>query len=340
MKKTIFVIGAGAGYDINMPLGNELLESIKYLVGSTDSSHIEGFYRDTFEEALPLIEEYIDMSAIPRARRAIYEGLFLAKSIDNFIHSQERDRQIERVSKLAIVHSILHSESRCKLANHVSSDGLFEAVDSTWLKRLYQTLTADQPFDGLRGRFEQIAIVNFNYDRCIEYYIFQALQSSYRKPDQETAELIKSLRIYHPYGQVGFLSWQQGDLFARFGQHEDPNLLAHLSKNIKTFNEVINKDDEEYCSLVRAMRQAQHVVFLGFHYHKQNLKLLGYDGETVKSGEDRTHFGTALGISTPNVEMIVDELNKVKFSNAKVSSYLRDDLDCNGLLNEYSWHLE
>ena len=59
--------------------------------------------------------------------------------------------------------------------------------------------------------FKHLTIVNFNYDRCVEHFLFHAMQAWSLKDEREIAELMKGLNIYHPYGSVGDLPWQSGD---------------------------------------------------------------------------------------------------------------------------------
>ena len=88
--------------------------------------------------------------------------------------------------------------------------------------------------------------------------------------------LFESLKIFHPYGVVGLLSWQRSQTKPRvdFGgsSYGEDDLLG-LIEGIKTYHESIKEGDELF-SMREELWKAQQVIFLGFHFHKQNMDLL------------------------------------------------------------------
>ncbi len=61
--------------------------------------------------------------------------------------------------------------------------------------------------DCLEKRFKSISLIIFNYDRCVEYFLYFALQDCCRITSEESAQLVNEISIYHSYGDVGELYW-------------------------------------------------------------------------------------------------------------------------------------
>jgi hypothetical protein len=62
--------------------------------------------------------------------------------------------------------------------------------------------------EGLRDRLANLVLIIFNYDRCIEHYLFHSLVNYHEMSREQAAELMAGVRIYHPYGKVGNLPWE------------------------------------------------------------------------------------------------------------------------------------
>src|SRR6476469_6333049 len=88
--------------------------------------------------------------------------------------------------------------------------------------------------DELPGIFDNLTLIVFNYDRCIEAYFPRALEAYYGISRAEANEVFSRLEIIHPYGLTGGLS-PSGELSAEFGS-TDVNLLE-VAQSIKTFSE-------------------------------------------------------------------------------------------------------
>jgi hypothetical protein len=150
-------------------------------------------------------------------------------------------------AKLAIVHTILHYEKHSAIfIDETKSPQDFHGrpkVMTSWFAGLMFLLT-----EGIRknvdldGIFDSVAFVNFNYDRCLEQFLWLALQQLYLITEDKAGELVKGLTIIHPYGVVGRLRWQ-GGLRIPFGHKLDAQTLVAAADNIRTFNEQV--EDEE-----------------------------------------------------------------------------------------------
>jgi hypothetical protein len=149
--------------------------------------------------------------------------------------------------------------------------------------------------------------VVFNYDRCLQYFMYHAAQAYYRLDQDRAGTLINGIHFYHPYGSVGWLPWQRkNEDVVDYGGEVTAGQLLALSNRIKTFTE--STAENVIDPIRRAVNAAQRIVFLGFAYHDQNVRLLWPDTMTVTSSEKR-YFGTAHGISESDVDILLKEIS-------------------------------
>jgi hypothetical protein len=80
------------------------------------------------------------------------------------------------------------------------------SVLESWLVEFFDVLQAEViASENRKDVFKNLTIINFNYDRRIEQFLLYALRDLFRIDSREAAELMRTLRIYHPYGVVGSL---------------------------------------------------------------------------------------------------------------------------------------
>jgi hypothetical protein len=111
----------------------------------------------------------------------------------------------------------------------------------------------------------------FNYDRTVEHYLYWALQQL-GISTTEAAEGVARLKIIRPYGSIGQLEWQ-GRSGLSFGGNNNPIVASEIANNIRTFTEQI-QEETVHSSIEEALENAIIVVYLGFGFHQQNLRLL------------------------------------------------------------------
>jgi hypothetical protein len=186
-KQTVFVIGAGAGFDVDMPLGSKLASEIaedtyfrfeaKQLIGGNE--RVWTASRNMANAA------GIDNNATLAAGRMITTGIAYAQSIDNYVHTHSDKEAVKIVAKNAIVHRIVEAErnsSLCIDQAHVEF-GRFKDEDKvrgSWLQAFFSTLQDGViEASNIENIFDNLSIINFNYDRCIEHFLFQAMQRLY-----------------------------------------------------------------------------------------------------------------------------------------------------------------
>jgi SIR2-like domain len=185
--------------------------------------------------------------------------------------------------------------------------------------------------------FKQLSIINFNYDRCIEQFFFYALQNLYQMNEGQAAELLNAnLRIYHPYGSLGVLPWQvrNNENSVPFGGSEYGDDLNLIADEIKTFNEQL-EDDGLVKKLGEEISQAERIVFLGFHFHPQNMQLLA-SSKPARGGTVEI-FATALQRSKADLNIIDSQIREMLNERAgSWNIHLHSDMDCVALFKEYA----
>ena len=278
-KKTVFIIGAGAGVEINMPVGSQLGRTIadKTYIRHKDygAELTSGDY--AVSNALKRITRArgLDYNAWRAEACAIREGIFETRSIDAYLNTHKDNEAVKIAGKLAIVQSILEAEKECDL--HRESRGDWRdgsKVASSWLPELFYIMQDGVgKTDDIRKIFSNLAFITFNYDRCLEHYLYYTIMGLYRLNEQDAADIMASLEIYRPYGQVGSLDWERkGKTKVAFGG-KAYEAIEELAEEIKTFNEQI--EDQVILQKIRGtINTAARIVFLGFHYHKQNMDLM------------------------------------------------------------------
>lgn len=340
-KKLTIVVGAGASKEIGLPTGAELKNRIARLLD------IRFDWRDQQSGDYKIAQALRLAVRLPDGRSSsindhlesawrIRDAMPQAISIDNFIDVHPGDEKIELCGKLAIVKSILDAERSsliyAKPGPRETID--FDTADGCWLSALMRLITDRCTADALPARFASLSFVIFNYDRCIEHFLFHALQNFYKLPEGRAAELLKNVSFFHPYGAVGRLPWQGENSVAGFGADVGAEVLLNNARQIKTFTEGTDPESSEIVEIRKAVRDCETLLFLGFAYHRLNMDLL-----TPPRGVRRTkpirNFGTAIGISDYDCKAISGEICVIRDCNPG-DTVLRNDKASKDIFSEYT----
>ena len=325
--KTVFVIGAGASKEANLPTGVELKSQIAQLL---DIQFGRGGYQQETGDFIisNALEEHVknadgrrgDINPYLYEAWHIRDALPLAISIDNFIDSQSGNDRLALCGKLAIVRAILEAEENSLLyfkKEQADSNINFIKLDQTWYLPFFQLLTENCGKDDLKKRFHSITLIIFNYDRCIEHFIFYPLQRYYKLDRDEAADITKSINIYHPYGRTGSLPWYNQEDAIDFGAVPNPKQLLKLAQGIKTFTEGTDPESSEIKEIRNHLSTMDKLVFLGFAFHKLNMQLIKPEDYEDIHISAPTCYATTLGISKSDEEVIRVEINELLDSDIK-----------------------
>jgi hypothetical protein len=342
-KTLVLVVGAGASKEVNLPVGAELRTKI---ASALDIRYDDGYRRSSGDSAID--DAYRVLASRADAHRAdinsflhsswrIRDAMPQAISIDNFIDSHRNDGLIAICGKLAIARCILAAEAESALFVNRRDPNVrinFAGVEGTWFNAFFQLLTENCQETEIDQRLAQVAIVSFNYDRCIAHYLHGALQNYYGITSERAAQAMSNLQIFHPYGSVGQLPWQGQRDGVDYGSNPGGQNLVRISEGIRTFTEGIDPDHSSVVEIRRTLENAQRIAFLGFAFHRLNLQLLFpglADGQQVKN---RPTYATGHGISNADGQEIRNELSALG-AVFQERFYFRNDLTCDKLFREF-----
>lgn len=332
----VFVVGAGASVDFKFPMGEQLKDQIAHKLDIRFNSHdllsgdrqvVEALRVLARRDGLQSINPYL-LSA-----RSIAAAMPQAISIDNFLHTHADEADLVLLGKIAIASSILDAERASTIYLKPEDRSFdFTKTKNVWHNTFCKILTENVQRSSIHDLFENVSFITFNYDRCIEHYLSHWL-SNYMRISLEEAEFAMStLTIFHPYGQVGRLPWQQSpDVKVRFGGEVNASDLVAVSEQIRTFTERV--ESGSVAPMRERIAAADIVVYLGFSYGRMNLDLLEID----TMGPGKRVVGTAFNISEPNKLAIKNQLYRTLSGPAGSLVHSCDlvHMTCNDLLNGY-----
>ncbi|WP_188710081.1 hypothetical protein [Novosphingobium marinum] len=276
--KTTFIVGAGASTELQFPGGPELLSRI------AQGYDFSRFGTELQTRDSTLLAQYVakagerlnkSQNDLLAAAERIRISSKLGTSIHSIIEQHNSDRLIPTLGKIAIAHFICQAEARSLLREKPRMRGdLPVQGQDYWLFYFAQLLTSGVPRTKVDRIFDDVTIINFNWDRTIEHFMPFALEMAFGMPIAEAQQLVAAkLKILRPYGSVGRLQWQSGDAPQVDWGTEKPWNIHNLPTQIFTASERAND-----VGLLREIRQtvtyAKRLVFLGFAFHPQNMELL------------------------------------------------------------------
>lgn len=304
-SKTVFVLGAGASYEVNLPVGAGLAEIISKKV-NVQFSRGGQFVENGGD--IPLYERLRrrfgqEVGEYQRAGWVIRDGLPFANSIDDFLDRHAKDERVVLYGKLAIVASILEAERNSYIFTSPSTrrdGGFVDKTKNTWYVRLLKLLGVGVSVEHVDKLFGNSAFIDFNYDRCLPQFLFEAIQPLYRLDEQRAREVVETAKILHPYGSLGD---SLGSKPVQFGAPDGAIDLFEVAERIRLYTEQVKEHDEVIDQIRQTMEEAERIVFLGFGYHRQNLDII-----MPNKGRASSILGTAHNISEEDCEVLQEWL--------------------------------
>lgn len=312
--RTVFVVGAGASFELDLPVGEGLKQWIVDAL-KLDPNHYDQHFADPHVNAAvlsyvmehePSQQRYV-LERFENASSVISKALPFALSIDQYLDSQRANPEIVQLGKIGIASSILQAEYQSKIGTSKGKQALsirdisFQRdFVTSWHYKLVQLLTAGRPKEDAHRVFDDVAFIVFNYDRCLEQYFKLAL-TAYYDDAALVDQAMRSLRVVHPYGQVGAMPWQDGVMVPFGGKAE--GRLRNVADEILTFTEsarsgVVN-------DVKQMVEGAESIVLMGFGYLPQNIDLL-----TVRAPSNAMRvFNTSFGISDSDKQFVDDDIS-------------------------------
>jgi len=294
--RTVFVIGAGANTEIDMPSGKDLKQEIaehldfKQIAKGGVSGNMNVY--NAMKKYFGINNEH----QVFNIAATISEAMPQSISIDNFLDAHRNEPNINIGGKLAIVASILYAESKCHF-KYINLYNLWDNIlTDTWYPLFFQKISEKCDINEFIERLKNISFIIFNYDRCFEFYMRYAIDSYY-KTGERSINVVNQMNIIHPYGVVGDFPKTP------FGKSLSPSELIEHCKNIRTFTEESEETRKERASVKQLIDRANRIIFLGFAYHQTNLDLLFDINKPIpktavlKPTDKIECYGTGKGIS-------------------------------------------
>jgi hypothetical protein len=339
MKRTVLVLGAGASVDFGLPTGEALTKSVEakltYEFGNSDRATRgdELIYAQSLRKYQgSASQEFFE------AARTLSTSVSYSRSIDDALFKFGHNNLVIEAGKVAIVSTILDAENKSWLNRlshpQVTARSLIRERDTLWILKLLRLIQSKTRVSEANSVFDNLSIINFNYDRCIEHFLMHALQFAFSIGKSQSIEILTKLNIIHPYGTIGVLPWTglSGPM-VNFGQNPAQVNMFEISANIRTFTE--QQDDSVEMRLAKHLISiAEQIVFVGFGYHQQNVEFLSPTHVYPNVGI----YGTAFLTSSPDREHFTRLINEyiTKTRGALIPFSLTD---CSTFIGEYGLSL-
>lgn len=243
-KRTVLVLGTGASVPYGFPTGRTLLLDAATEFGSGDPQFLELLGKININPGLAG-----EFSHLLRQS--------MQPSIDAFV---EQRPEYLNVGKAAIAIGLIPHELPKILE--------MRKAQLQWYEYLFHQLG---PSVG-DIQNSQLSIVTFNYDRSLEYFLFQAFTRAFPLDRVGTLELLSSIPIIHVHGILAEPKFQ-----SNYGRDYSPSLdlkavRAAIGGIVIPGAETV--DDQAFDQARGLISQAESICFLGFGFHSANLARL------------------------------------------------------------------
>lgn len=333
-SKTTLIVGAGASAEAGLPIGSELKIVIAKKLGYRSGEGIGLDYRYGDQQIYEILRRTYqrEINDYIKACINISSGVVLSSSIDNFIDTHKHDQSITICGKIAIARTILEAEKGCKLyinPSNIYNKLNFSEISNTWYTKFYEWLVQGVDKSNLEQIFENLTVISFNYDRCIQHFLTHAISTNFIISVDAAKEIVKKLRIFFPYGSVGPYLPTAGSSIG-FGADALPN-INNILDGLKTYTEQI-EDSTTLTEFRNAIAESETLIFLGNQYHDTNINLIC--GGIHKENKSKKVFATRKGIeSNSDLDIVKIKLEKLNYRQGLNSFFFSET--CNDLFREY-----
>jgi hypothetical protein len=306
-RPIVFVVGAGASKEFGLPDGYHLSTNIAKSLDFDRRGAVGAGDRGLFDMIGMRFKE--QSGEYLQAAAALVDRLPKFPSIDEALHWYSSSPQIIELGRAAIVYEVLAAERNSKLYDSVTSPIIKpHSYEDAWLSFFLTMAMGGVKREEAQTAFENVTMINFNYDRTVEYFLFSKLQTDFDLTEKEAAASISSLHMIRPYGSVGPLQFQHAEGAVPFGAQIGVNhdQLFSLATNISTYTET-QAGSATKAAIQHSVDTAGLFVILGFGFHEQNLQLL-----TGRAPSIRRHLvATAVNVDQHNFGALKTRLGHV-----------------------------
>jgi hypothetical protein len=307
-SNTVFVVGAGASAEAEMPLGTALTAEIaKLLSFEIEFGHdLKRGDHVVYQAIRRLVQDHgWGANQFIGSGRSVAEAMDLALSIDTFLESHGHNREFVKLGKLGIVRAISLAEngSLMRSGKYGQTPFRISALADTWYYSLARQLFTGVPANNPESAFNNVSFIVFNYDRCLQTFLIRAAENYFRLSRPEAETLIGRVRVVHPYGTIGS-PFSGSENFVPFGSQDFD--INPVSDRIRTFSEACDQS----VTIKNWLFNADTVIFLGFGFHDQNVALLDISEHVEPDrGPLRRVFATTKGMSKSDEQVVVNRIS-------------------------------
>lgn len=313
VRKTVFVLGAGASIPYGFPSGQDLRYQL-----CTETLK-PGDPRHAILMRMRFKYELVEQFRIALARS-------WASSIDMFLATRETFMD---VGKAAIALTI---------ATYEVNNALFFADPKVdWFRYLWKHLHAREAAKFPASKY---AFVTFNYDRSLEHSLSEGISNAYRESIDQASEIMPE--IVHVYGSLGKYPYDSVSVVipeddeGKFREFATPNSESTTRWSMDSIKIMTEKQPDS--RFVRRAREllsnAKQIIFLGFGFDEDNCKLLQlFQGPDCCIKHDRCSVrGTGFGLTEEEADSIQRRFpQRHGYNTLKLS---QPDVDCLGFLRK------
>jgi len=318
--ETLFILGAGASRPYNYPTGKELrrliyenfTEDYKAIATKekSNNTYIDSEIDDEIESAPEFVDKFFKSST---------------PSIDLFL---SRNPSFSNIGKKAIALNILKAERASFFREKVDQN-------QDWYSYLYHRMTENMTKpDGYKQVGQnKISIITFNYDRSLEFFLYESLTNSFEESSRlgQFYDTLLPFPIQHVYGKIAPLPYQKEPVFSIY-HAADPN-FTNLQNTYNNIRVIYERTDENLKGIREQISNAKRIFFLGFGFAKENLEAL--DIPNLLTGEHEI-YGTALGMTAKEIFEVRSLLNQnFKIKNPALTNPIIKNMNCYEILREY-----
>lgn len=272
------VIGPGAGLEIELPDKRELLTKMAAgfdfaRLGSELQTRDMVLLVRYFENVASLIGT--TEGKLREGGQAIRTAARVGHSVDAVLEQHSHDPAVMVAGKLALIFYVLQGESRSPLMREPRDpEDLPLRGTENWLFQLGRLITSGVPRNQVDKAFDNLSIINFNYDRSVQHYLPWVVSMAFGMTLAEARQLVGAkLNITHPFGNIGRLPWEPGEGPEVDWANEEPGNLHNLIEEVQTGSERLR--NRQYVTAVQAaLAGSEKIVFLGFDFDPQTIDFL------------------------------------------------------------------
>jgi len=327
----LFILGAGASVPYDFPSGEKLFEEIKKI--NYHSLQDENLRNGCFKyfgdqntyNMLAIMQEMYNFSVDIKNSSML--------SIDDFLRNRKSNKIQNKFGKMIIVDKILNAERKYKTDIELKSK-------KDWFTYLLSYIDRDENL--FNDFFNNSKFITFNYDRLLEYKIFEYLHYDKKYKEDEISKKIKEINIIHVNGSIGNLKdiefgkskeVRKNQMGRNYDVHPNYEFIIETMKTIWEHDD--KEKEQKQKEIMEYFKTSERIFFIGFGWLEDNIKILGIRDSNILEGKEI--YVSAYGLSEKREKEISTLLNyKMNTGNVKgLKAKISRDYDAKKLIMDF-----